>query len=156
MDIQELEGHAIETKFSLTRNVKKIMRFDDLSFLYSLMKRTFKLEEWVRSQVLWVRIQVLCLNWALFKTGRILRQTLNSLSLGDKNLLMPATRSQMKSDKEKQILISSFDQNCLVQLLSSFVLSFISASLLCFCKAHIEGIISESSCNGLGQFSLLC
>lgn len=65
MDIQEPEGHVSETKFSLNRNVNKIMHFDDFSFSYSLMKYTFKLEEWVRSQVL-------CLNWALFKTGRIL------------------------------------------------------------------------------------
>lgn len=100
MDIQEPEGHVIETKFSLDRNMKKIMHFDGFSFPYALMKYTFKLEEHVRSKALWVRIQVLCLNWALFRTGRILRQSLNSLSLGDKNLLMAASRSQRSQTKK--------------------------------------------------------
>lgn len=81
MDIQEPEGHAIERKFSLDRNVKKIMHFDGFSFPYALMKYIFKLEEHVRSKVLWVRIQVLCLNWAVFRTGRILRQSMRYLSL---------------------------------------------------------------------------
>lgn len=40
-DIQEPERHATETKFSLNRNVKKIMHFYDFSFPYSVMKCTF-------------------------------------------------------------------------------------------------------------------
>lgn len=128
------------------------MHFDDFPFFSSLMKYTYKLEKVryygseFRCCVLTGHCLKLCKNLQN-KVEFLGRVWILRLLLC---LLMPATRSQMKSDKEKHTLISSIDQNCLVQLLSSFILWFTSACLSCFCKAHTEGIISESSCNGLG------